>query len=153
MASAIDRVVDELCKLLMDTPPLLGQRALVERRREQRVAETSDALRDFDRAGRDRRVEQFWSDSRGPEERGRRSAVRSHDKECLTRRAIELLDMRGHEPVERLRNGKRLRRIDGAFSSESTGKLERVERVAARRLDQAEHHAARERPVQPPFQE
>ncbi len=80
--------------------------------------------------------------------------MRGSQEQRLARGSFESGQAGAHQPLQRLRNRKRLQRIGGrACRVKAASKLERVERIPARNLVETAERRARELPAEPTLEE
>ena len=96
------------------------------------MSEPDGAVRDLDHLRLEAGLEHVVADARRTEHLERRLPFRGRECEGVPGRLWQAGEPRSDEPLERLWDGQRLRRVD--VGSQRPRELERVERVAARGL-------------------
>ena len=134
------RVVRAVDQQAMGGTPPTRRCGLVDRSREQRVLEV-DAVGvvDVDEAGFLRRPE-----CAGRRDGRRRCRRRRREEKCIARRPREALDVRSHELL-RAGGDRKLAGCVLVSADQLAGDLERVERIAARTLDDLHDRRPRQR--------
>ena len=128
MASAGDRVLDDLRDPRVDAPPLVAEVA-VQKRGEQRVGETDGVAFALDHVGLEGGAEGVRVDPGLDEQRLARGAERGDEAERLPGRLRQRRGAGAHQLVERLGQRQRLRGVD--VGRKRARQLQREERVAA----------------------
>ena len=144
MPRAVEWVVHDLSDSPVDASPFVPE-LRIEEGREQRVTEAKRVAFAFDHVRDNGRIERVRIDAGPLEQRGRGSPECGCESERLARRRGKAGEARTQEPLERLRDGKRLCRVD--LEAEGTPELERVERIATRALVDPEQRLTREGPI------
>ena len=140
VTSVGDRIVDEIGERGVRTLPLGCRQPLVEDRSQQRVREPHASTLHLDDLFGERRLESALLDPRATELGDRESPMSRREHESVARRAGEPVESGGHELLQPLGDGQRLRRIGerAVRTQGGAGELEGVERIAPRCLVQPE---------------
>jgi hypothetical protein len=119
----------------MNGTPILTE-AVVENRRQQRVAEADHPVLTLDHARGDGRLERVRSNARALQQRLRGRAHGSRERKRFASGRRERRDPRPHDLFDRFGDRKRLKRID--VRRENAGQFQCEERIPARPLVNAE---------------
>ena len=144
MPRPVERVVHDLGDSPVDASSFVSE-LRIEDGREQRVTETKRVVFAFDHVRDNGRIQRVRVDAGPLEQRGRGSPECGCESERLARRRGKAGEARTQEPLERLRDGKRLCRVD--LEAQGAPELERVERIAARALVDPEQRLTRKGPI------
>ncbi len=135
VTGAKHRLFGDLRDPCVNGPPLFAE-IVVEDRRQQRVCEADHPALTLDHARGDRRVERVRCNARALQQRLRRRAHGGRECKRFANGRGERRDPRPHDFFDRLRDGKRLERID--VRRENAGQFQCEEGVPTRPLVNAE---------------
>ena len=136
MAGSRDRVVEELTEKSVCRPPLAVRQSPIEGGGEQGMREADLADHALDDVRDQRRLERILGMSRGRQEVDRGHAEGGDERQRAARAFGQRRESSAYQLVQALRDRERLRRVD--VHGQRSRELERVERIAARGLVDAE---------------
>ena len=139
VASARERIVDDLGQAFVRAAPGAWGGGLVEHGGEERVREADDPVCELDHVVRESGLERV-----GVKLIGRQSAVRAGEQQRSARLAGQPVEASAYERVQRFRHRQRLRGVD--ISSEGAAELESKEWIATRGFMEAQQRRASRTP-------